>query len=150
MKANDDIRSAIATANLKQWQVAEAYGISDGNFCRLLRTELPESTKEKILSIISDLSAGKQPEVYAENNEPIYPFEDDSSFNAAECFRKRLSYLVVFNRISYRKVALAIGISAQHMSKFVRGRSEPNLMILCKIANYFNVSTDYLLGRKAE
>ena len=150
MKANCDIRNAITAAGLKCWQVAEAYGITDGNFSRLLRTELPDSKKREILSIINELSDGKQPEVCAENHEPDYPFEDDNSSNPAECFRRRLKYLVVFNQISYRKIALSIGISPQRMSKFVCGRTEPNLTILCKVADYFGVSTDYLLGREAK
>lgn len=139
MRASEDIRNAISDSGFKHWEIAEAYGVSEGGFCRLLRTELPQSQKKTILKIISDLSAGKQPEVYEDNQQIT---------DCVERFRIRLKYLVVFNRISYRKVALAIGISPQHMSKFVCGRSCPNLTVLCKIADYFNVTVDYLLGRE--
>jgi len=54
-KANHDIRQAILNSGLKFWQVAEAYGINDGNFSRKLRKELPESEKNKILNIIINL-----------------------------------------------------------------------------------------------
>jgi hypothetical protein len=39
--------------------VADAYGLSDGNFSRLLRRELSTEKKEKIFKIIHDLSSNK-------------------------------------------------------------------------------------------
>ena len=54
-KANNDIREAINKANLKYYQVAKAYGLSDSNFTKLLRFELSNDKKEKILKIIKQL-----------------------------------------------------------------------------------------------
>ena len=45
-KANNDIREAINKANLKYYQVAKAYGLSDSNFTKLLRFELSNDKKE--------------------------------------------------------------------------------------------------------
>jgi transcriptional regulator with XRE-family HTH domain len=42
-------------------------------------------------------------------------------------------------------IAVAIGVSVQSYSAYENGR-EPNYDLLCKIANYFDVSIDYLLG----
>ena len=53
---NKDIREAIATARLRYWQVAAAYGCTDGTFSRKLRRELPAEEKKKIFSIIRELS----------------------------------------------------------------------------------------------
>ncbi len=55
---NNEIRLAAAGAGIKLWQIAEALGISDCNFSRKMRRELPEESKKKILSIIKDLSKG--------------------------------------------------------------------------------------------
>ncbi|HWQ40557.1 MAG TPA: hypothetical protein VN456_00805 [Desulfosporosinus sp.] len=52
---NQEIRLAIVSAGLKQWQVAEAYGIHEGNFSRLLRKELNENEKNRVFSIIQAL-----------------------------------------------------------------------------------------------
>lgn len=52
---NKDIREAIAAAGVKYWQVAEAYGCTDGNFSRKLRKELPEEEKAKIFEAIKSL-----------------------------------------------------------------------------------------------
>lgn len=53
--ANEDIRTAIKNSKIKYWQVANEYGINDGNFSRKLRKELPQDEKEKIFYIIENL-----------------------------------------------------------------------------------------------
>ena len=54
-KANLEIRNAIIKFNLKQWEVAEKYGLSESNFSRLLRRELPSDKKKKVIDIINKL-----------------------------------------------------------------------------------------------
>ena len=50
----------------------------------------------------------------------------------------------------YQKdVAAAIGVDRTTYVKYERGTSEPSYNILSKLAEYFNVSVDYLLGRQA-
>ena len=53
---NQDIRRTAAGAGVKLWQIAEALGISDCNFSRKLRKELPQEEKERIFGIIRELS----------------------------------------------------------------------------------------------
>ena len=53
---NQDIRRTAAGAGVKLWQIADALGIADCNFSRKLRKELPQEQKEKIFSIIQNLS----------------------------------------------------------------------------------------------
>ena len=53
---NQDIRCAASGARVKLWQIADALGIADCNFSRKLRKELPQDEKEKIFSIIQQLS----------------------------------------------------------------------------------------------
>lgn len=54
-RPNEDIRRAIGARGIKQWQVAEALGMNDGNFSRKLRKELPEEEKQHLLKIIDEL-----------------------------------------------------------------------------------------------
>ena len=56
--SNHEIKEAIRKADLKQWEVAEKYGLHEGNFSRLLRRELTRTEKEKIHQIIKDLMKG--------------------------------------------------------------------------------------------
>ncbi|CAI8825384.1 XRE family transcriptional regulator [Priestia megaterium] len=52
MEKNKDIRNAIKEARVKQWQVAETYGLSEGNFSRMLRKELSSIKKEEVFAAI--------------------------------------------------------------------------------------------------
>lgn len=53
---NKDVRLAAKKAGVFLWQVANEYGVNDGNFSRKLRKELPTAEKEKILAIIERLA----------------------------------------------------------------------------------------------
>lgn len=53
--ANEDIRKSLKINNIKYWQVANEYGITDGNFSRKLRKELSSEEKKKIFNIIDKL-----------------------------------------------------------------------------------------------
>lgn len=46
-----------------------------------------------------------------------------------------------------QEVADALGISRARYSHYENGRNEPDLLTLGHLADYFNVSTDYLVGR---
>ena len=57
---NVEVRSAYMLAGIKQWQLAEAMGISETHFSRKLRKELPQEEKQTILEIIDRLSKEKR------------------------------------------------------------------------------------------
>ena len=57
---NLNIRQKIKEAGLKQWEVAEAYGISEGNFSRLMRRELSPERRQRVLDVIERLRGGDQ------------------------------------------------------------------------------------------
>ena len=54
-----EIKERILKAGLKVWQVADAYGCTDGNFSRKLRHTFSDSDTEKVLSIIEKLKKEK-------------------------------------------------------------------------------------------
>lgn len=56
MKANQDIRNLILSERLRNWEVAEAAGISDSRFSVWLRTPLNEERKQRILKAIDELT----------------------------------------------------------------------------------------------
>lgn len=59
MTHNKEIRSAITTAGVKYWRVAERLGIADTTFSRKLRRELPQAEKDRVLQAIADAAAEK-------------------------------------------------------------------------------------------
>lgn len=56
---NKKIREAAAAAGVRLWEIAERYGVNDGNFSRKLRRELPDDERERILSIIGEIAKEK-------------------------------------------------------------------------------------------
>ncbi len=53
---NKQIREKMKQAGLKQWEVAEAYGISEFTFSRWLRREISKEKQKEILLIIRRMS----------------------------------------------------------------------------------------------
>lgn len=53
---NTEIRMAMIMNGVRQYQIAPRYGLNESNFSRLLRDELPQEKKDRILSIINELS----------------------------------------------------------------------------------------------
>ena len=64
---NEAIRNAAKEKGVKLWEIAQKYGISDGNFSRKLRKELSSQETERILQIITDLSEAKEATESASN-----------------------------------------------------------------------------------
>lgn len=52
-----EIKEKIIASGLKVWQVAYAFGCTDGNFSRKLRRNFSDADTEKVLSIIEKLKA---------------------------------------------------------------------------------------------
>ena len=61
----------------------------------------------------------------------------------------RLKSLRNSRKISQKDFAQALKVSQQTVASWEIGRTEPSNTALKDIADYFNVSTDYLLGRDA-
>lgn len=59
----------------------------------------------------------------------------------------KLKELRKSKNITQLDVATAIGISPQVLSRYERGEREPDYKTLCKLADFFGVSVDELLGR---
>ena len=62
-------------------------------------------------------------------------------------FAENLKVLRAERSLSQEKLASEIGVSQQCVSKWERGRMEPTLSYLWKLADFFGVSIDVLCGR---
>ncbi len=60
-------------------------------------------------------------------------------------FEEKLRLLLENANITQKKLAKDLNVATSTMSGYVRGVSEPDFAMLKKIADYFSVSTDYLL-----
>lgn len=65
-----------------------------------------------------------------------------------DIFRKNIYELRKLNRFTQREVAQHLGISQPSYIRYENGSAEPTLENLVKIADLYDVSVDFLLGRK--
>ena len=63
-------------------------------------------------------------------------------------FQERLMEQRKLNKLTQRQVADHLQIAQPSYIRYENGTSEPNLENLVKLADFFDVSVDYLLGRK--
>lgn len=59
----------------------------------------------------------------------------------------RLAEIMEKTGTTHLQLANYLGVGRATVSHYVAGRNEPDIATLCKIADYFNVSVDYLVGR---
>lgn len=62
-------------------------------------------------------------------------------------FRQRLQYLREKKRISRIVLSELCGLAPDAVRRYERGDSEPSMASLTALADYFEVSVDYLIGR---
>lgn len=62
-------------------------------------------------------------------------------------FAERLKLLYFNSGETQEQAAIRFGVSRQGFGNWLNGRTQPDYDALCKLAEYYNVSTDYLLGR---
>ena len=65
-------------------------------------------------------------------------------------FAIRLSLLLNEKKISKRELARQLGVSAMSISDWSTGKVQPIAENIYKIANYFSVTSDFLLGLEDE
>ena len=62
-------------------------------------------------------------------------------------FPTRLRQLIRENNMTQTALAKVLGLQRQTISQYMDGTTNPPIDKLCKIADHFKVSTDFLLGR---
>ena len=65
-------------------------------------------------------------------------------------FKERLKELRKMNGITQKELAEHLGFTHVAVVKWENGQREPDFSTVVKIARFFNVSTDYLLGKTDE
>lgn len=55
-----EIKELILSSGVRCWQVAERWGLSDGNFSRRLRRPFSADEVERVKAIIAELTADKK------------------------------------------------------------------------------------------
>lgn len=61
---------------------------------------------------------------------------------------KRIKDLMKNEKLTQMQLANALGIGQSSVSDWINAKSEPSIENLWKLADFFDVSVDYLIGRK--
>ena len=61
--------------------------------------------------------------------------------------KERIKLLREEDKLTQIQLAKILGVKSQTISNYEAGEREPSYEVLIKLADHFNVSTDYLLGR---
>ncbi len=72
-----------------------------------------------------------------------YPVKTDFNY---EDFRLRLGSLMASHGLNRSELSDATGIARPTVSRYLSGDRQPDLPYIIKLAEYFNVSIDWLLG----
>ncbi|MCI8514381.1 MAG: helix-turn-helix transcriptional regulator [Lachnospiraceae bacterium] len=62
-------------------------------------------------------------------------------------FAQRIRYLRQCRNYRQKEIALLLGLSRSAYTLYETGRRDPSLETLLRLADLYDVSTDYLLGR---
>ena len=60
---------------------------------------------------------------------------------------ERIKYLMDIEKISQYGLSKKIGVWESTISNWLNGKKEPSIESLWKLADYFDVSVDFLIGR---
>jgi len=67
-----------------------------------------------------------------------------------DIFAKRLNKLIGENKITRYKLAKDLGVNKQTVIFWAEGINEPKISYLLMLAQYFDVTADYLIGLENE
>lgn len=67
-----------------------------------------------------------------------------------EIFCKRIKELRIESGLTQKELAKKLNTTNSAVCDWEKGRTQPDLQMLKNIANLFDVSTDYLLGRSQD
>ena len=59
----------------------------------------------------------------------------------------KIQLLMMSRHMNKSELAKAVGVSSGNLSDWANGRSQPSIDKLIRLADYFDVSVDYLVGR---
>ena len=131
MNASEVIRNLRKSRNITQEQLAEAICVERSSIGKYETGTLPSVDVLIRIADYFDVSVD-----YILNDTVITP----------SAFSKRLKDLRNKRKLSQNDIADILNVKSNTISQYENGRREPDFSSLCRIADYFGVTTDYLLG----
>lgn len=72
------------------------------------------------------------------------------NFEYENNFKNNLKFLRHQNKLTQKSLGAAMGYGYTTISNYENGRNEPSINDLIKLADYFNVSVDFLIGHESK
>jgi transcriptional regulator with XRE-family HTH domain len=82
-----------------------------------------------------------------ENGQKASAKKDDTGYAYDSAFPSRLRKLLGITKTRQESLAEHCGVSRQSVAQWKDGKTKPDIYYLGKIADFFNVTTDFMLGR---
>ena len=145
-KFHEKLKKLRKEKGFTQQEVADFFGITQGAYTQWEKGKR-ETTFENLsmLACMFNVSIDYLLSEYLEiSKERLLKFEKEKK----KMFPKRLKELRLQHGLTQKELAEQIGIKRNTYSDWENGESKPNYEGLEKIADFFNVSLDWLVGRK--
>ena len=76
--------------------------------------------------------------------------KEAENYGRDSVFPQTLRKLMREGNVTHKKLSEICSVKAQSISQWANGDTRPDILSLVKIAKFFNVSTDYLLGEDGD
>lgn len=156
MTIGEKIRAARNAKNLTVEELSSRSGVDDKLIEKYEDNQI--RPRYSTLNKLADALDVKPVELYNDNAEPLiltpseelfgeeFP-ENEPTVDLLHKFVEQLKDLRLYNVISQEELAENIGVSADKIAQYEREEAAPDIITLNSLANYFKVSTDYILGK---
>ena len=140
-KLSEILKEYMQDKALTETALAEAVGLQHSTISNLLldKYEPRFDSLEKLLyyfNCSADYLLGRE-EIPTE--EPLHPLLP---------FHERLRFLLATHKISQERLKRDLPVSGSVLYKWLSGKTKPSVETLKQLANFFDCTIDYLIGRR--
>lgn len=80
----------------------------------------------------------------------LFTRKDSDELSFRETFSRRLELLLDVFELQKKDLAQILDVSSVTITKYTKGLAMPSIDVLIRMSNYFNVTTDFLVGKTEE
>lgn len=140
-KVSERLKDLMTEADIKALELAERTRIDQSVISKFLRAErLPSA---KTLVALADFFYCSTDYLLGRTDSL-----EESSFKQRPPFSKQLSFLLSYFHITKYRLEKETKLTEETVNRWHKGRYEPTVESLIRLANYFDCSVDFILGRE--
>ena len=153
MQIIDRILELIKTNGITEYRVMKDCSLQANSFTYWKNGRaIPSLDALKKIALYFNVSLDYLVGIKSQNEQNIsltcQPLSDSISQGMENSILEKINELIKHYNITPNKLLVSCGLQSNAFTKWKNGIAKPSLDALIKIANYFNVSIDYLVGRE--